>query len=144
MTGLDLGTAVHQDMSAVTPQERALPVAVYFSHEQCTREMQAAPPVAEPRPAELHTQIEALGSPPQLMVGAASLHASGMMAQCFARAAYQPAWGGVNSPRPCVESLIYALRDPERAGLRPPGDHLALHVSRDAGRRDAVDHAHPV
>jgi hypothetical protein len=137
-TGLDLGTAVHQDISAMTPPERAFPGVPYTSPTSTgTREGQAAPPVAEPGHAELPTRMEPAGTPPPLMVGAASLHASGLVAQCRARRAYQLSWSDANGPLPCVEILITinALRDAERQGLRPPGDHLAPNISSDADTR---------
>jgi hypothetical protein len=137
-TALNLGAAVHQDMSAVTPPERAFPGLPSTAPTSTgTREGQAAPPVAESRHAELHTRMEAVGTPPQLMMGAASLHASGMVAQCSARRAYQLAWSSTNGPLPCVEILMNALRDAEQEGLRPPSAHLASHVSRDADIPDA-------
>jgi Scaffold domain len=133
-TVLDLGAAVLQDMSAVTPPERALPGWPPNSPAGTgTREVQAAPPVAEPRHAGLPTRMEAAGAPPPLMVGAASSHASGMLAQLDDRRAYQPVWSGTNGPLPRVDILIDALCAAEREGLRPPGYHLAPHVSSDPG-----------
>src|SRR6266511_2066570 len=121
-----MGTAGPENTPLPSPEERG---SQSFS-SACPQSMSSSdgsvPPITfEQMHEDLHTRIEAAGTPPQITVGATSLHTSALLPEFYARRAYAPAWSSEAGPQPQVDVLLDALRDAGREGLRPGDYHLA-------------------
>jgi len=73
----------------------------------------------------LRVRIEQAGVPPQITVGEDCIHASVMLPHFYEQRAYRPAWIGDRGPLPQAETLIRAIGEAGREGLRPNDYHLA-------------------
>jgi len=73
----------------------------------------------------LRNLIEVAETLPKITVQGELIHTLSMLSPFYERRAYQPAWIGDNGPFPQVDSLLKAIREADREGLRPGDYHLA-------------------
>jgi murein L,D-transpeptidase YcbB/YkuD len=73
---------------------------------------------------QLRNLIEVAETPPKITVQGELIHTLSMLSPFYERRAYQPAWIGDNGPFPQVDSLLKAIREADREGLRPSDYHL--------------------
>lgn len=72
----------------------------------------------------VYKRISAAGNPPKIRVGDEHLQAAVMLVRFYEQRAYQLAWSDNKEPRPDVDTLIKALYEADREGLRPEDYHL--------------------
>jgi murein L,D-transpeptidase YcbB/YkuD len=72
----------------------------------------------------LRNRIESAGIPPKLVVGEEIIHASVVLPSFYEQRIYSPAWINDEGPLPQVYTLINAVSEAGKEGLRPQDYHL--------------------
>jgi len=72
----------------------------------------------------LRSRIEASGIPPTITVGEEQIYASVALPLFYEKRAYNLAWSDENGPTPLADSLVLAIANANKEGLKPRNYHL--------------------
>jgi murein L,D-transpeptidase YcbB/YkuD len=73
----------------------------------------------------LRNRIEASGIPPVIMVGEEQIYASVALPLFYEKRAYSLAWSNKKGPTALADSLVLAIENADKEGLKPRNYHLA-------------------